>query len=117
LAGLALLICSAYRPKYGTPNISHALETADMLCEPPELWKTYHISCIGDCRYAVRSARLIENVSYVMLWKLQKCFVKHPKYGIRIIFDTLETADMLWEAAELWKTYHNSCFGDCRYAL
>jgi hypothetical protein len=45
-----LQICSVERPNYGKRNIRHALEAADMLCEEPELWKTYHISRVGGRR-------------------------------------------------------------------
>jgi hypothetical protein len=31
------------RPNYGKRTIFHALETADMLCEAPDLLKTYHM--------------------------------------------------------------------------
>jgi hypothetical protein len=79
-------ICSAQRPNYWKRIIFHGLETADMLCEAPELWKTYHISCFGDCRYALWNARTIENVTYFMLWMPQMCSVKRPNYGKRIIF-------------------------------
>jgi hypothetical protein len=54
-----------------------------MLCEAPELWKTYHTSCFGDCRYALWNARTIEK---------------------RNIFHALEAAEVLCEAPELWKT-------------
>jgi hypothetical protein len=91
-----LQICSAKRPNYGTRNIFHALQAADMLCEAPELWKTYHISCFGSCRYT--------------LWK-------RLNYGKRNIFHALQAADMLCEPPELWKTWHISCVGCCRYAL
>jgi hypothetical protein len=99
-----LQICSVKHPNYRKRTIFHALEAADMLCEAPELWKTYHITCFGNCRYALRSARVMENVSYVLLWRLQIWSVKRPSYGKRIIFHGLEAADMLCEAPELWKT-------------
>ena len=91
-----LQICSVYRPNSGKRNIFHALGTADMLCEAPELWKTYHISCFGSCRYT--------------LWK-------RLNSGKRNIFHALQAADMLCEPPELWKTWHISCVGCCRYAL
>jgi sulfur relay (sulfurtransferase) complex TusBCD TusD component (DsrE family) len=101
---LRLPICSVYRPNYGKRNIFHALETADMLCEAPELWKTQQLSCFGGCRYALRGARTMEIVTYSMLWRAQMCSVKHPNHGTRNIFNALETADMLCEAPEPWKT-------------
>jgi hypothetical protein len=88
-----------------------------MLCEAPELWKTYHISYFGNCRYALWNARTMENVTYVMLWRPQTCSAKSPNYGKRTIFHALEAADELCEAPELWKTDHISCFASCRYAL
>jgi hypothetical protein len=50
---LKLQIWSVKRPSYGKRIICLALETADMVCEAPELWKTYHISWFGGCRYAL----------------------------------------------------------------
>ena len=76
-----LQICSVKRPNYGKRSLFRALQAADMLCEAPELWKTYHISCFGDCRYALWNARTIENVTYFMLWRPQKCSAKRPNYG------------------------------------
>ena len=45
----------------------------------------------------------MENVAYFMLWRLQICSVKRPKYRKRNIFRALQAADMLCEAPELWK--------------
>jgi hypothetical protein len=97
-------ICSVKRPNDGKRNICRASQAADMFCEAPELWKTYHISCFGDCRYALRSARILENVTYFMFWRLQICSVKRPNYGKRNIFHALEAADELCEAPEPWAT-------------
>jgi hypothetical protein len=99
-----LRICAAKRPNYGKRNIFHALEAADMLCESPELSKTYHISFFGSCRYALRITRTMENVTYFMLGMPQICSVKRPHYGNRSIFHALEIAYMLCEAPERWET-------------
>jgi hypothetical protein len=48
-----LQIRSVKRPNYGKRSIFHALETAYMLCEAPELWETYHILRFGACRDAL----------------------------------------------------------------
>jgi hypothetical protein len=111
---------SVKRPNYGKRSIFRALQAADMLCEAPELcralvaadmrceapelWKTDHISCFASCRYALRSARTMGNVTYFRLWMPQICSANRPNYRKRIIFHALETADMLCEAPEPWET-------------
>jgi hypothetical protein len=69
-------MCCVKRPNYGKRNIFHALDAADALCEAPE-----HMSCFGARRYALRRARIIKNVAYVMPWKPQMCSVNRPNDG------------------------------------
>jgi hypothetical protein len=97
-------ICSVKRPNYGKRNICRALQAAEVLCEAPELWNTYHIPCLGDCKYAMRSACTLENVTYFMFRRLQICSVKRPNYGKRNIIHAFVAADELCESPEPWAT-------------